>query len=394
MPDNKLSEDEAQIVLSLMVEKLSADSHSDMNNVLRKIRSKLDEEKRLGHDLTVKALEIINDKKITFTPPPSFQFRLQTPRTRAAVLLPYAFNDLEDLIDSSYGHEKLRSLFSESSMDEIEIAKGKRIRVDNHETAREMAQIIPALKWWTSGKMKWDGLDKTSFKDVGIEFAYRVYKYHRISEPIEKCLIDKLSSLKSETDEVREIGENILHDGKRGILTKGQMSNLLYELPEKSAKSLEECIALLKDESPFFLCPEMLSVMASDLASRICEYENDARPLLAVLCLTLMFEVFKVVPPVGTQYFTHIYQIGYEESYLLVLGKAIVDGFGIDISPTDLCDSVGGLVSMDLGIGKDRLVTMAENVLGLGLFPLGLSDYTKIEKMYREETESQEGTTE
>jgi hypothetical protein len=382
--NEKLSESDSQIVISFIVKRIESQTQHEILDTIKDIQLAQHKAFSMGKRDLESALSNVIHLQPNIPNIPSFRLREKTRRTRIGFVFPYTHKSFEETIDQSYFHEYLRTLFPHKQMSTVTTESGLSIPVDDTQTARELAQIIPAIRWCITMSGVLEG--GPSFRDLSNEFSYRVYKYHRLVDPIEDKIVGKTTS---DTDEIRSIAEDLIHDGKRGVVSKGKLTNFKYELSEEFNDLLEKAHADTQ-KSPLYICPEMTSLMAADLSCRLLHFDRQERPLLATLALLMMSDVFKVVPPVDTRYFEHAYQIEYEERYLLTLGKALIDGYEMKMELHDVVETVGGLISMELDIGKERLVSMTETALGLKPYMTSFNNLNDIQDQYRREVQEQQ----
>jgi hypothetical protein len=383
MSSNELTRSDTEFVLTCLKNLISATSKIEFFLAVKSIEAAQINAINTGNNVLADVLERVAKVRPEVPPLPSFRCKIETRRIRIGVLLPYAYNLLQEYLDIETNVAELKSLFPENDMNRIVTNDGIMVEVDSRDTALELAQIIPPLYWWTPGKLNAERNNGISFSELSREFMYRVYKYQRLNDPIESCILGEYSKITSEFKDVVGVARGLIHDAKFARISKGKLSNFLYEMPEDSFNLLEQCLGRLR-ESPFFMCPEMISVMACDLAARLNSHDKDARPLLAFLSILLICEIFKIVPPVSTGYLEHIYQVMYEESFLYVLRRSILDGFGIDMDEAELVRIIASIVSCDLGIDEQRLAGMAELSFGISIFPL-LFDIRKFQEAFAKE---------
>jgi hypothetical protein len=390
MGEGHLTGSDKTTFLNYIVKLMSTGMQTELIATRQEIMNASSDASRSGKTRLSSALIALNSAQIQLNPVAPISFKIQTRRTKAGLLLPYAYNALDSFIGHETISQAILDLFKDEQLDDIKTKVGKTAKVDRKEVAIEMAQILPGLVWWIPKSIRTGDMDilkERPFENAKDELMYRIYKYHRLLDPVESYLENILGI--SDFDS-KELAENIIHDAKRGRIPKGQLTNFLIELPIELSNAFEYGIQAAKN-SPMFISIDALSMMAVDIAARLTEFDEKLRPYLAVYVILMMSEVFKELPDyddhsLGGTLFTR-----YEEAYIYVVGMALSLGFVADLSDENLAEAASRLVSMDLDVGKSR--TDAMSGLTMGGFSRRYSFYSesirnndKLQKKFDEET--------
>jgi hypothetical protein len=385
MGNSHLSGSEKDKLLHYLMELLSTGTPIELVQVQQKIRTASQEALRKKKTRLGEALNRLVSAHIQVNPIAPINFKVNTRRAKAGLLLPYAYNVLDEFIDHESVAAAILELFQNVPLEEVKTESGKRIKVDKEETVNDIAQVIPGLVWWIPSKIDFDKISERPFEAIREELMYRIYKYHRLVDPVESYL--ERNFMNTQFD-ATELAENFVHDAKRGQISRGQLTNFLVELPVEISDSFLNSIRNAKN-SPMFVSLDTLSMMAVDLASRIDERPEHLRPFLGVYTILLMSELFKEIPAYDDRSMGGTLFVKYEAAYVHVIGKALSEGLGAGLSDEELAEAASRLVSMELHIGKSRTDSMAG--LTMGGFSKRSSfsrvrDIEKIQERYNEET--------
>lgn len=390
MGNDHLSGSDKNELLYYLMETLSIGTQLELVQVKQEIMTASQEAFGKGKSQLGKALNKLNSAQIQLNPVAPIKFKIQTRRTKAGLLLPYAYNALDNFIDHESISQAILDLFKDERLDDAKTKAGKKAKVDRRESAIEMAQILPGLVWWMpkSIRMKdFEIIKERPFENARDELMYRVYKYQRLLDPVESYLENILGI--SDFD-ATELAENIIHDAKRGRIHKGQLTNFLIELPIEISNAFQYGIQAAKN-SPMFISIDTLSMMAVDTSARLLEFSEDIRPYLALYTILMMSEVFKELPEYDDRSLGGTLFTRYEEAYIYVIGMALSVGFGAHLSDEDLAEAASRLVSMELDIGKMRTDAMAGLTMGgfskrYSFYSESIRNNEKLRERYNEET--------
>jgi len=387
MGEDLLTGSDKETLLNYVVKLLSTGIQTELILVKQEIMNASSDASRAGKTRLAEALRILNSAPIQLNPIAPIKFKIQTRRTKAGLLLPSAYNALENYINHESVGQLILDLFKNERQDVVKTKTGKKVKVDTKDSAVEMAQILPGLVWWLPSKVDFERIKERPFEVAKDELKYRVYRYHRLLDPVDLYIQDILGI--SDFD-AKELADNIIHDAKRGRIPKGQLTNFLIELPIELSNAFQYGIQAAKN-SPMFISIDTLSMMAVDISARLSEFSEKLRPYLSVYAILMMSEVFKELPEYDDRSFGGTLYIRYEQAYVYVVGMALSVGFGSDLNDEEVAEAASRLVSMELDIGKSRTDSMAGLSMG-GFSKRGLilaecvRDNEKLQQMFDEET--------